>query len=347
MNLTVRSVATALAVGFAVYFAARAVWWIEQPSAPLLMVAAILLYLGVIVTTILLESAAGPRMPLWWTIVAIVLSVPVSVIVSLSLEPGTRTAPFATWYIGAVGLLAVVCIVRRRPWAGWVILALLALTSSWYLGPVTALQLGLVGSTMWTLVAHLLVWFWDRAVQDTERLAGIQQAVSAWHATQLVRQRERRLRVQYALATAGPVLSRTVAAHGRLSDEERLEARLAEGRLRDELRGASLLNDAVRDAIQAARLRGVVVTVFDEGGLDEVDEERRSEIRDELAGVLTNADAGRLIIRAARDPHTAVTVVGRSGSGDSSDEDSVELWHEIPRERGVRAERDLEPERGT
>ncbi|NKF32558.1 hypothetical protein HER21_39715, partial [Pseudomonas sp. BGM005] len=103
-----------------------------------------------------------------------------------------------------------------------------------------ALALGLVGSAMWAAVAHLLVMFWDRAVRDTERLAGIQQAVSAWHATQQVRQRERRIRTQFALAVAGPVLSRAVATHGALDAEERLEARLAEGRLRDELRGADL-----------------------------------------------------------------------------------------------------------
>ena len=192
--------------------------------------------------------------------------------------------------------------------------------------PLVSLELGLVGSMMWTVVAQLLVLFWDRAVHDTEHLADIQQAVSAWHATQLVRQRERRVRVKYALAVAGPVLARTVAARGLLTDEDRLEARLAEGRLRDELRGASLLNDAVREAIQQARVRGAAVTVFDEGGLDELDENRRAEIRDELARVLMSAEAGRVIIRAARDPHTAVTVVGRSGSGGSSDEDSVGLW---------------------
>lgn len=332
MNRSVRSVATSLAIGFAVYFAARAVWWIVQPVNPLLMVGAILLYLIVVVTTMLLETTADAAMPRWWALVAVITSVAIPIMVSASLLPLHRTAPFATWYIGAVGLLSVVCIVRRRPIEGWIVLGVLAILSGTYLGPLMALELGLVGSIMWTVVAQLLVLFWDRAVRDTERLADIQQAVSAWHATQLVRQRERRVRVKYALGTAGPVLTRTVASHGRLTSGERLEARLAEGRLRDELRGASLLNDAVRDAIQAARLRGIAVTVFDEGGLDELDEDRRVEIRDELAGVLSRAEAGRVIIRAARDAHTALTVVGRSGAGASADEDSVELWHEIPRE---------------
>jgi hypothetical protein len=217
------------------------------------------------------------------------------------------------------------------------VLVVLTAVSSIYLGFLVSLELGLVGSVMWAVVAQLLVLFWDRAVHDTAHLADIQRAVSVWHATQMVRQRERRVRVQYALGAAGPVLTRTIASHGRLSDEERLEARLAEGRLRDELRGATLLNDAVRTTIRDARLRGIAVTVFDEGGLDELDETRRDEIRNELADVLAEADAERVIIRSARDARTAVTVVGRTGAGDSSDDDAVGLWHEIPRERAADA----------
>ena len=232
--------------------------------------------------------------------------------------------------------MGVVCVVRRRFVVGWLVVLVLVVASSAYLGLFVALSLGLVGSIMWVAVAHLLVMFWDRAVRDTERLAGIQQAVSAWHATQQVRQKERRLRTQFALAVAGPVLSRAVASRGALNDEERLQARLAEGRLRDELRGADLLNDAVRDAIEDARRHGAVVTVFDEGGLADVDEPRRAAIRDELAQVLRDSDAERWIIRAARDPKTAVTVVGRAGSGGPSDDDAVDVWHEIPRDAAER-----------
>lgn len=331
MRRTVRTVATALALGFAVYFVARALWWIEMPARPLLMLVAIALYVAVVVTAVLAGAAHQVRMPLWAGILALIVAYAIPGMVSFALDPQHRAAPFATTYIGALGLLAVVCIVRRRFVIGWIVLGELAIASSSFLGVLVALELGLVGSIMWVVVAQLLVLFWDRAIADTERLAGIQRAVSAWHATQQVRQRERRLRTQYALAVAGPVLSRTVAAHGMLTDEERLSARLAEGRLRDELRGASLLNDAVRTAIEEARRRGVAVTVFDEGGLDGVDEQRRGEIRDELAAVLTGVAEGRVIIRAAHDPHAAVTVVGRAADGSSSDEDSVSLWREIPR----------------
>ncbi len=332
MNLTVRSVATALAIGFGAYFSVRAVWWTQQPAQPILFVSAVLLYLGVLVTAVLLESAAGLRLPLWWATVVVLTAAAVPTMVNLALAPEMRTAPFSTWYIGGVGLLGVVAIVRRRSIEGWLTLLGLALSSATFLGVAGALELGLVGSIMWIFVAQLLLAFWDRAVRDTERLAEIQQAASAWRITQQVQKRERRVRVQHALAAAGPLLTRTVAAHGVLTEEERLEARLAEGLLRDELRGATLLNDAVRAAIQDARRRGVSVTVFDEGGLDDIDEDRRTEIRDELAGVLAHAMTGRLIIRAARDDRTAVTVVGRPVGAAASDEDAVDLWHEITRE---------------
>lgn len=331
VNRTVRSVATSLAIGFAMYFAARALAWTRPLDAPLLMIAAIVLYLLVVNIAILWQSDTTVRMPMWVAVACAGTSVAVPSLASHSLADGSRTAPFATWYIGAIGALAIVCVVRRRLVVAAISLVGLTTVSSLHLGFLPALSLGLVGSYMWVLVAWLLVLFWDRAIRDTERLADIQQAVSAWHATQQVRQRERRLRTQFALAVAGPVLGRVVAAHGALTEDERLEARLAEGRLRDELRGASLLNDAVRDAIADARRRGVAVTVFDEGGLDDVGERRRVRIRDELAEVITTTHADRLIIRAARDETTAVTVVGRASGGPATDDDDVDLYREIPR----------------
>ena len=110
-----------------------------------------------------------------------------------------------------------------------------------------ALALGLVGSVVWVAVAQLLVMSMDRAARDTAKLAELQQAASGWQASQAVRQRERRVRVQLALAVAGPVLTQVVAEGGALDEEEKHEARIAEGRLRDELRGARLLDDDVRD----------------------------------------------------------------------------------------------------
>jgi hypothetical protein len=138
------------------------------------------------------------------------------------------------------------------------------------------------------------------------------------------------VQVQRALAVAGPILTRIVATGGHLEGSEKLEARIAEGALRDEMRGPRLLDDDVRTELDAARRRGSTVTVLDEGGLDGLDETSLALIRTQLADALRASRSDRLYIRTSPDERVAVTVVGRSASGPGlSDEDAVELWREI------------------
>lgn len=331
VTLTVRSVATGLAIGFAAYFVARALWWVEQPANPALMLAAVALYLCTVLPAVLLNESGSDRMPLWVALSVLVASALIVSMVPAAVPDHVMGERFATWYIGAIGILAVTCIVRRRSAVGWLILTVLTIAAMSTLGPGEAFGLGLVGSLLWGTLAQLIMWLLRRAVRDTEELARMEQEVSSWHASQQVRVRERRVRAQTALAIAGPVLTRVVASGGRLSAQEREAARLAEERLRDELRGSVLLNDAVREAIARARARGASVTVLDEGGLDGIPEARRSQIRDEIADVLRDVGALKVIIRAAGRSNVAVTMVGRANAGDNADDDAVELWHEVPR----------------
>ena len=329
MNRSVRSVATILGLGFAVYFVARGAWWTVQPTAPLYVVLAIALYLAVMLIVTLWGINERLRLPLPAGIAALATAAVVPALISLSLQPDQRTEPFATWYIGAVGILAAACIVRRRFVLGWATLGILIVSACLWLGVGNAFTLGLIGSITWTSIAQVLAVFWESAVRDTEKMLDVQRAVSAWDASQEARQRERRVRVQRALALAGPMLSRVIATGGALSEEERAQTWAAEARLRDELRGTGLLDDAVRAVISDARERGITVTVLDEGGLDGIADARQNEIRAELARVISESHSERLIVRARRDERTAVTVVGRAGG--SEDEDDVDLWHEIPR----------------
>lgn len=335
MNLSVRSVSTALGLGFCAYFVARGLWWTEQPETPQLLIAALAAYLVLMVVAILVDGREVGRMPLWLAVIVTVAAAVIPALASAALSPQMREEGFATWHIGAVGAMCVVCVVKQRPVFGWVGLALLAGSAMGWMGPGNALRLGLVGSIVWMLVAQLIVLLWGRAMRDTEKMADIQRQVTAWNSIERVRRSERRRQIRYALAVASPVLGRVITSGGRLSESERLEARLAEGRLRDELRGASLLSDAVRDAIELARRGGASVTVLDEGGLADIAEGRREEIRAELAEVLATAGALRVIVRSAADPHRAVTIVGRDRCGEHSDEDAVAFWHEIPREKAA------------
>lgn len=347
--ISVKTIIIGLGVAFTAYLAARGLWWTAPVSQPLVVFAALGLYL---VTTWLcifweprrpavaaadgaapespLSSGSRTRLPLWAGALALACAVLVPNAIAVAVGPDLRIEPFATWYLGGIGVLMTIVMVRRRPWIAWAGIAALAASSMTWMGPGTALALGLVGSIMWVAATQLMLRSIDRAARDTAQLAQLQRAASAWQASQTGRQRERRIQVQRALAVAGPVLTRTVATGGLLSEDERTQARLAEGRLRDEMRGPRLLDDAVHAELESARRRGANVTVFDEGGLDGLDERALSIIRAELAETLHTAQSDRLYIRTSRDDRVAVTVVGRSAAGPGlSDEDAVDLWREI------------------
>ncbi|MFB8147847.1 hypothetical protein ACFC1W_13965 [Microbacterium sp. NPDC056003] len=346
--ISVKNVLVALAVAFTAYLAARGLWWTEAAVPyPLIVVATLGMYLATTWLCIFWDPApsnAAPgeehigdvhrtrgRLPVPAMILALAAAVVVPSAISFAVGPGSVTSGFATWYLGGIGALMTIVMVRRRPWAAWTGIVILAVGSMAWMGPANALALGLVGSIVWVTCAQLLVGSLDRAARDTSRLAQLQRAASAWQASQVGRQRERRVQVQQALAVAGPVLTRTVATGGRLTDDDRLEARLAEGRLRDEMRGPRLLDDDVRAELERARRRGANVTVLDEGGLEGVDDETLSIIRAQLAEALRSASSDRLYIRTSPDARVAVTVVGRSPSvGGPSEEDGVDLWREIP-----------------
>lgn len=369
MNFSVRHVLIGLGIAFTAYLAGRGLWWETAPPArPVVVAATLMLYL--ITTWLCLfweqraptnaptnrpagasdtatgaseraTAAAGEAspnvssrgivpLPIPAGVLAVAVAVLVPSTIAIAAGEASRSAPFATWYIGGIGALMTIVMVRRRPWFAWTGTAVLAVGSMVWLGFVPALALGLVGSIVWVGATQLLLLSLDRAARDTTRLEQLQRAASAWQAAQSGRERERRVQVQRALAIAGPILARTIRTNGFLDDVERREARLAEGQLRDELRAPRLLDDDVRAALDAARRRGATVTVLDEGGLERVDDGDLAEIRTELARTIEGANSDRLYIRTSPDDRVAVTVVGRSGASTVvSDEDSVDLWAEI------------------
>lgn len=329
--ISVRHILWSLGLAFTAYMTARGLWWTAPVEAPLLLVATLGFYLLITWLCIFWQPKAGSRLPAWASALALAAALIVPSAIALAVGEASRTAPFATWYLGGIGALMTIVMVRRRPWVAWAGIAALAIASAAWMGVVNALALGLVGSIVWVIIAQVLIRSIDRAARDTAQLAQLQRAASGWQASQSVRQRERRVQVQRALAVAGPVLSETVAAGGALTAEQREQARLAEGSLRDELRGPRLLDDRVRAELHSARSRGAHVTVLDEGGLDGLDDATLERIRDELAETIREARSDRLFIRTSPHETIAVTVVGRSGEGEGlSDEDAVDLWSEIP-----------------
>lgn len=343
MSVGIRAALSVLAVAFTAYLAVGALLWTEPPAYPAVQLVAVAFYL---VTTWLCifwkaqrtaradpitgELGPGALLPAWAAVLALAAAVLVPNASWVAAGPAARSLDFATWSLGAIGALMAIVVVRGRRWVAWTGVVILAVEATAWIGPAAALALGVVGAVLWVAIAQLLTWLINRAASDTAALTELQRAASEWLATQEGTRRERRTQVQRALALAGPVLTRTIEQQGRLDAEDKQRARIAEEALRDELRGAALLDDAVRRALGAARDRGAVVSVLDEGGLEGLSVEERARIRAELARTLTGAASERLYVRASRHDEIAVTVVGRSASDDG--DDRVDLWHEIARQ---------------
>jgi hypothetical protein len=136
------------------------------------------------------------------------------------------------------------------------------------------------------------------------------------------------------------MLAEIVRRGGDLTEAERRECRYLEGAIRDEIRGRRLLNDDVRRQVMDARRRGVVVSLLDEGGIDDLDERSLGVVLKRLADAIRGTTTDKLIVRTVpRSSKTAVTVVGlrmfddgnANALGADTEDDEVDLWLEIPR----------------
>ncbi len=351
MNITTRTALLLVGIVFTAYHAARTLFWTGPVVHPVLIIITVCIVALVTLIGLFAESrnpvvpsdvaltagGNGPGvLPMWAGVLAMVTAALTPTAVAIGVGREHVDAPYATGYIGGVGLLLTVVMIRRRVMCAWIGVGLLVIGSVAWLGPLGAFSFGLVGAIMWVSVAQIIMHSLDRASRDTMRLLELQRAAAAWQAAQSVRRRERRVRVQFALQVAGPLLTRMIGQGGALTDEERAEARVAEGTLRDELRAPHLLDTRVRIAIERARRRGSTVTLLDEGGLDGLNDDELGRIRGEIADAISDAQSARIIVRSSRHAEIAVTVVGRSATGDGiAADDTVELWQEITRTASV------------
>ncbi|GAA3897636.1 hypothetical protein [Microbacterium invictum] len=347
MNISVRSMLSGLAVAFTAYLAVGGLLWTVSPDYPLIMIATLALFL--VTTWLCIFWNVGPRqteespaitaelgrrsvLPGWAAVLAVANAAIVPAATWFAAGPDARLEAYATWSLGGISALMTIVMVRRRTWTAWIGATITAVEAVVWIGPRDALALGVVGLVVWVGVAQIISRLVERAARDTADLTELQRAAGEWLASQDGRRSERRTQVQRALAVAGPVLVRTVESDGDLDDDERERARLAEGRLRDDIRGRRLLDDTVSTRLEAARRRGAAVTVLDEGGLEGVDDEGMAAVRAELAEALAEASSERIYVRTSSHPQIAVTVVGRSRpKNDPGADDQVDLWREIRR----------------
>ena len=331
--MTTPSRATLIGLGalFSAYHVFLGVVSLSVPTHPGPAIGALALY--AVATAASLWAVRRVRMPMWLAAFDLAASIVIPILVTSRLD-GAVDNGYATWYVAAVGTLMTIVAVRRRQLFAWIGAAFLAVHTVLWAGPGSLISLGVLGSLVWVAGAGVVMRAFTKAIRDTEHFARAERQAAEWEAAQEAHVSERQHRLQHTYRMAEPLLTEIVRSGGALTEEQRAECRLLEGAMRDEIRGRALLSDAVRAEVDAARRRGVVVSLLDEGGLDGLGAAARQSVLDRLAEAIRRSSADKLIVRTVpRVSEIAVTVVGLRApdSGVDGDEDEVELWLEIPR----------------
>lgn len=291
---------------FATFQAALGVTALAEYKQPIQGAAAILIYLLAIISTAVFYK--GLKMPISQALINLAVSIFVPYLTNLNLEP-SQNSSYSTWYVIGIATLLAGTAIREQVVIAWIGTGLLVLQVFAWAGFLVGWQTGLAGAVMLVFAgvavsrgitrASSEATFFTLRAGETERDLAVSKAASE----------ERRLRLDFALKGALPMLSTIRQSDGELSEAERVEARLLEAALRDEIRGRSLMNDEIRTASRAARSRGVEVVILDEGGVDLVNEAEKSKILKTIAQRIDEVNEGRVTLRAPKGEAWGVTLV--------------------------------------
>jgi hypothetical protein len=203
-------------------------------------------------------------------------------------------------------------------------------------GPAGVIRLGLAGEIVIVIAGLVILRAIRQVTAAAETAAMTHRDLTIQQTEQDAFDNERQRRLQHASSTAAPMLHRIIDTGGALDETSRMECRVLEQALRDEIRGRSLLNDAIRHVVSSHRRRGALVQVLDDGGLDGITGATLDLLLNDAACRLEPVHSSRIVIRTGQpESGTAITIVASTPDevaaalGLDAD-DEIELWYTIP-----------------
>jgi hypothetical protein len=310
-----------VALCFGLFHALLGVIWIGANGRPDIVIFALVAYIAVLLPTISVGNTRAMSSWLAWLNLVVCAAIPIAI--NSQLDPEHLT-DYATWYVLGVGTILGATAVRGRRKLAWIGLLVLILEIAAWGGVASLASTGLPGVLSLMVTGHAVSLGVERAVKAARELNAKALATATEAATIEAAGEVRSKMADQTLKTAMPALTLIASLGGKLNDSQKRETVLLEAALRDEIRGANLLNGQMRAAIKAARERGVEVLVLDEGGLVDLDDAARTDILNSAAASFATVNSGRLTIRAPKGEDWKITVAAiRPG------EAAPDLWLKI------------------
>lgn len=244
--------------------------------------------------------------------VAIVLLLSATTLLVQATLPMGRWPGYATWYSSVVMVLLIVLLFRGQAMLAWIGVAVFVAESAYWafthgLGLAEVVRV-VFGPVSWMVVAQLvsgwLVDIGNRVNQARQDSYAANQAIAESYSKLVLRDIWlRQLRTQ-----VGPLLQTLADPDAPLTATD-VEACVAiERRLRDGLRAANLLSDGTQDVVEAARARGMDVTLVDSRGSALPDTVRRA-LRQRLVTLLSDRSVKKVVARAAPEGYPDVVTI--------------------------------------
>jgi len=280
---------------FALFHAGLGISNIPDTAEPQLAIVALSIYLATVLPTIILFR--DPALPTAQALVNLAAAALIPILVNSHLEPESMSA-YSTWYVMGVATLMSATAVRQQKLIAWFGTFLLVIQVVSWAGIEIGIQTGLLGAVMFVFAGHAVSVGLAKAYRDTtlfnnEKLETEKQKIANTVASEV-----RRAKLESALRGALPMLNLIKDSQGKLTEAQKSEARLLEAELRDEIRGRDLMTSSVRQAVKAARLRGVEVIILDEGGVANLNDFDKSKLLEQAVESINKVNEGRITFRA-------------------------------------------------
>ena len=230
------------------------------------------------------------------------------VVAHLAIKPG-HSDPYSTWYVGGMSALLGVLAARGQGMFAWLAAASVAGLIFLEDGVAGLAEVGIEGMAILIAAASATAFALKRADREVLELQKTEIAAEEASIRSEAAAQERRLRLQNVLERALPALSYIAANRDRLNADEQKKLLQLEASLRDDIRGKSLLNAIVRNAVAAARARGVEVLILDEGGLSQLTQVELATILDRVAKAIDSVGSGKVVVRSPRGEKWVVTLM--------------------------------------
>lgn len=307
---------------FALYHATLGAIWLFQYPQPLLAALAIAIYLATVIPTIVAFETLA--LPPFMGILNLAAACVIPLLINSQIND-SLAGTYATWYVAAIATLMAATAIRQQQIISWIGLVIMVLQVITWGGLDSITTTGVIGALILVFAGQAIASGLSRAGREAQAYADQATLEAAEMAATTAIRDERKRQSAITLRRALPLLERIEKTAGELDENDRLQARLLESELRDEIRGRQLINDSTRDSIRQARLRGIEVIVLDEGGLDQASDDQRNQLLNQAAAAIDECQGGRITLRAPANEQWMLTMVCMRPGASAPD-----MWLRLP-----------------